>query len=215
MKKIFLLLLLNLFIVFPAFAIDNALLNDVENNYQKMKNFKAEFKQELFHRESNTIQKRTGFLEFMPPTFIHWETNAPNKELIVCNSKEVWNYLPDEELAYRYHTKVLDESHAVLSVITGQARIKDNFEVEPLETKEKNIQDFILYPLESNPQMVEITLSIDTKTKLIKKVVVLDFFGNLNTIEFTKFSENTKIDKKDFKLTLPEEVEIEDHYNKK
>ena len=169
MKKILLLLLLNLIIVFPSFATENSLLKEVENNYKNMENFKADFQQELFHRESNTTQKRTGFIEFMPPTFIHWETKAPNQELIVCNSKEVWNYLPDEELAYRYHTKVLDESHAVLSVITGQARIKDNFEVEPLETKEKNTQDFVLYPLVSNPQMVEITLSIDTKTKLIKK----------------------------------------------
>ena len=214
MKKFLLILFINLIFVCSAYANDDVLLKEVENNYKKMDNFKAEFKQELFHRESNTTQKRTGFIEFMPPTFIHWETKAPNRELIICNSKEVWNYLPDEELAYRYHTKVLDESHAVLSVITGQARIKDTFEIEPLESKEKNIQKFTLYPLESNPQMVEVTLSIDTKTKLIKKVKVLDFFGNLNTIEFTNFSKNTSIDKKDFQINLPKNVEIEDHYKK-
>ncbi|MDE5682186.1 MAG: outer membrane lipoprotein carrier protein LolA, partial [Mailhella sp.] len=80
-------------LVFPALA-ETSLLHEVEQSYQNMKNFKAEFKQELFHRESNTTQTRTGTLEFMPKMFIFWETNAPNRELIVCNDKEVWNYLP-------------------------------------------------------------------------------------------------------------------------
>ena len=66
----------------------------------------------------------------MPQTFIFWETNAPDKELIVCNEKEVWNYLPDEELAYRYSPKVLETSHAILNVITGQAKLEDNFEMK-------------------------------------------------------------------------------------
>ena len=181
-----------------------------------MKNFKAEFNQELFHRESNTTQKRTGSIEFMPQTFIFWETNAPDKELIVCNEKEVWNYLPDEELAYRYSPKVLETSHAILNVITGQAKLEDNFEMEFIsEDKTKNTAEFILYPIEANPQMVEVTLTINTKDKHIQKIVVLDFFGNLNTIEFTKFYENIKLTKSHFSIQLPKDVEIEDHFNDK
>ncbi|HBV41875.1 MAG TPA: outer membrane lipoprotein carrier protein LolA [Desulfovibrio sp.] len=199
-------------LVFPALA-ETSLLHEVEQAYQNMKNFKAEFKQELFHRESNTTQTRTGTLEFMPETFIFWETNAPNRELIVCNDKEVWNYLPDEELAYHYSPKVLDTSHAILNVITGQAKLEDGFETEFLsENTEKNTQQFTLYPLEPNPQLTEITLTVNTKTKRIQKIVVLDFFGNLNTIEFTNFNADIALKKSRFYLSLPDTVEIEDHF---
>ena len=215
MKKFLLTLLFSLCLSFPAFA-NVSLLYDVEQSYQNMKNFKAEFNQELFHRESNTTQKRTGSIEFMPQTFIFWETNAPDKELIVCNEKEVWNYLPDEELAYRYSPKVLETSHAILNVITGQAKLEDNFEMEFIsEDKTKNTAEFILYPIEANPQMVEVTLTINTKDKHIQKIVVLDFFGNHNTIEFTKFYENIKLTKSHFSIQLPKDVEIEDHFNDK
>lgn len=202
--------------VLPARAEELSVLREVEKSYQSMKNFRAEFTQELFHRESNTTQKRTGSIEFMPPAFIYWQTNAPDREIIVSNKKEVWNYLPDEDLAYHYSPEVLDTSHAVLSVITGQAKLEDSFEVEFLSKDDSNgLQEFTLYPLESNPQMVEITLTVNTKKKRIQKIVVLDFFGNLNTIEFTAFKANTNLDKKHFYLELPDNVEIEDHFGKK
>lgn len=213
MKKFLLTCLFSFCFVFSAFA-DVSLLHDVEQSYHKMKNFKAEFNQELFHRESNTTQKRTGSIEFMPETYIFWETNAPDKELIVCNEKEVWNYLPDEELAYRYSPKVLETSHAILNVITGQAKLEDNFEMELVsEDTANHTAEFILYPLDANPQMVEVTLTINTNDKRIQKIIVLDFFGNLNTIEFTKFTPNTSLDKKHFSLKLPSRVEVEDHFN--
>ena len=92
MKKFLLTLLFSLCLSFPAFA-NVSLLYDVEQSYQNMKNFKAEFNQELFHRESNTTQKRTGSIEFMPQTFIFWETNAPDKELIVAILPKFWKLL--------------------------------------------------------------------------------------------------------------------------
>lgn len=205
-------MLLCLFSISAACAEEISLLREVEKSYQNMKNFKAEFTQELFHRESNTTQKRKGSIEFMPETFIYWQTEAPDREIIVSNDKEVWNYLPDEELAYHYSPEVLDTSHAVLSVITGQAKLEDSFEVELLSKTDKT-REYVLYPLESNPQMVEITLTVNTEEKRIQKIVVLDFFGNLNTIEFTKFDANVKLNKSRFYLKLPEGVEVEEHIN--
>lgn len=213
MKKILFTCIFSLCFFFPALA-DVSILHDVEQAYQNMKNFKAEFNQELFHRESNTTQKRTGSIEFMPEMFIFWKTNAPDRELIVCNDKEVWNYLPDEELAYRYSPKVLETSHAILNVITGQAKLEDKFEMELVSKDDaKHTAEFILYPLDANPQMVEVTLTINTNDNRIQKIIVLDFFGNLNTIEFTKFNANISLDKKHFALKLPKDVEIEDHFN--
>lgn len=195
----------------------NTVIAKLQSTYANMKSFKATFNQELFHRESNTTQVRSGTILFEQPTNINWETKEPHAETLIVNNKEIWNYLPDEEIAYRYHPKIMESSHAALGVITGQNKISDNFEIEELNDTDataKGLKIFLLYPLNPTPQIVEAQLWINPKTSQIKKVTILDFYGNSNSIEFIKFTPNTKIKKNDFIFKAPEGIDIEDHYNK-
>lgn len=225
MKKIFLYLTLcacfNSVFVPKLYAADDidqsTIIINLQKAYAKMKSFKAQFNQELFHRESNTTQSRKGTILFQQPININWETEKPNAEILVINNKEIWNYLPEEEIAYRYHPNVMESSHAALSVITGQNKISDNFEIEILEDADATAQGlkaFLLYPINPTPQIVEAQLWINPKTNEIKKATILDFYGNTNSIEFTKFTPNARVKKKDFIFKTPEGVDIEDHYDK-
>lgn len=193
-------------------------LDAVEKNYAKMDSFKAEFSQELFHRESDTIQKRTGTLLFEQTNNIRWTTKAPNAEEIIVNKKEIWNYLPDEEIAYKYGPKMLEQSHIALSVITGNTKIIDNFEVEMIATtgteKEDNFLKLLLFPFEPSTNLVEAELWIDTKENLIKKIVISDFYSNTNSIYFETFKANAKVRKKDFSFEPPKGVTVEDQTDK-
>ena len=47
------------------------------------------------------VQKRSGTIAFKRPLLVRWETSAPHAELLMVTDREIWNYLPDEELAYR------------------------------------------------------------------------------------------------------------------
>ena len=42
---------------------------------------------------------------------------------MVITDKDVWDYLPDEELAYQYSPEVADDSRSIIQVITGQSRL--------------------------------------------------------------------------------------------
>lgn len=193
----------------------NTTVINLENAYAKMKSFKAQFNQELFHRESNTTQYRKGSILFQQPININWETEKPNSEILIITDKEIWNYLPEEEIAYRYHPSIMESSHAALGVITGQNKITDNFEIETLEDADATAQGlkaFLLYPINPTPQIVEAQLWINPKTNEIKKATILDFYGNTNSIEFTKFTANARVKKKDFIFNIPEGIDIEDHY---
>ncbi len=221
MKKILFCLVLFLsFCVTPQIHASQAKENDVianlQKTYAKIKTFKAEFKQELFHRESETTQHRNGAILFEQPININWETEKPHAEKLIINKKEIWDYLPEEEIAYRYHPNMLESSHIALSVITGQNKISDNFEIENLddaEAKSKGFKAFLLYPLEPTPQIVEAQLWIDPKTNLIKKATIIDFYGNSNSITFTEFKINPNIKKQSFIFEPPQGIDIEDHYN--
>ena len=193
------------------------IMSNLKNTYAKMKSFEADFNQELFHRESNTTQQRKGTIIFEQPANINWETKKPYAEILIINDKEIWNYLPDEEIAYRYHTNIMESSHIALSVITGQNNISDNFEIEELndaDATKKGLKAFLLYPLTPSPQIVEAQLWIDPETSQIRKATILDFYGNINSIEFTKFNANARVKKQDFIFKSPDGIDIEDHYTK-
>jgi len=194
----------------------NTTIAKFQDTYAEMKSFKASFKQELFHRESDTTQIRNGTILFQQPLNINWQTEKPHAEILIINAKEVWNYLPDEEVIYRYHPSIMESSHAALSVITGQNKISDNFEIEEMDDTDaaaKGLKAFLIYPLTPTPQIVEAQLWINPKTNQIEKIIVLDFYGNTNSIEFTEFIPNAKIKKQDFIFKAPEGIDIEDHYS--
>ena len=177
-----------------------------------MKNIKASFEQRLTHRESGSVEQRQGSLYFQKPLLIRWETSKPH-ELIVINEKEVWNYLADEEIAYRYSPQLVQDSRTIIQVITGQARLDKDFSVKVLG-KDGNLQKLQLYPKEPTPELVEATLWIDPNSKLIRRATITDFYGNSNDISFTELNLNTKMSEDLFKFNAPKGVEVEDRIGK-
>jgi len=186
----------------------NAVLKEVQRVYGAMDAFQAPFTQQLTHKESNSFEIYEGELLFKKPLLVRWETARPQAELLLINSRDVWHYLPDEKLAYRYAPE-LAASHMLIRVVTGQARLDQDFSVEEVG-KEDGLLRLRLYPLEPTQQMVEAGIWVDPASHLIKRAVVLDFFGNGNEVAFTRFNTGLKVEEKSFDFTPPKGVAVED-----
>ena len=187
----------------------NAMIKEVQRVYGAMEAFQADFTQKLTHRESDSFEMRDGTLLFKKPLFVRWETAKPHAELLVINSREIWNYLPDEQIAYRYPPEFAENSHTLIRVVTGQARLDQDFSVEE-EGKEDGLLRLRLYPLEPTQQMVEAGIWVDPAAYLIKRAVILDFFGNSNEMRFSRLIAKPKFDAKSFDFTPPKGVAVED-----
>ena len=196
-----------------AFTADkarlNAVIKEVQRVYGAMDAFQAEFTQKLTHRESGSFEMRDGSLLFKKNLFVRWETAKPHAELLVINNREIWNYLPDEMIAYRYALEMSKDSHALIRVVTGQARLDQDFSVEE-DGKEDGLLRLRLYPLEPTQQMVEAGIWVEPAAYVIKRAMILDFFGNSNEIRFTKLITKPKLEAKSFDFTPPRGVFVED-----
>lgn len=178
--------------------------------YADMKTFRADFTQALTHQESGTTENRTGTLLFQKPLLVRWETLKPHSELLLVTSREIWNYLPDEELAYRYSLEMAQDSRSIISVITGQSPLNKDFDVERMPD-EGGLVHLLLYPKDPAPQLTEAQLWIDPETSLIRKAMVMDFYGNTNQIEFLTMVPGAPVDAASFHFTPPQGTEVEDH----
>ena len=184
----------------------------VQNAYADMKSFRAAFTQELLQRDSGTVQKRTGTIAFQRPLLVRWETAAPHAELLMVTDREIWNYLPDEELAYRYSRALAEDSRSLIQVVTGQSALTRDFDVEPAdENAQGGLIHLMLYPKEPTTDMTEAQIWIDPATSLIRRAMVMDFYGNTNTVELHDLKKNISLPASEFSFTPPKGTEVEDH----
>lgn len=202
------------FACFPHLAnaaqASSAIVNKIQNAYSQINSFEAEFDQTLTHRESGAVEKRKGKLQFQKPLLIRWQTGKPHEETLIVNSKEIWDYLPDEEIAYRYAPNLVQDSRSIIQVLTGQAKLSRDFEVKSAAKSENGLQKLMLFPHEPTPQMVEAAIWVNPASGIIQRASVTDFYGNINDVAFNGFNPGVKIAARQFSFTPPKGIEVED-----
>ena len=188
--------------------------NTIQARYDKLRTFSATFEQTLTHKESGSVEKRQGNLLFQKPLLIRWQTDKPHEETLVVTNKEIWDYLADEEIAYRYPLELVRDSRTIIQVITGQAALTKDFDVKE-DGQENGLAKLHLYPKEAAPQMVEALLWVEPSTGYIRRASIIDFYGNSNDVRFTQFKPDTSLKASDFTFTAPKGVEVEDRIDRK
>ncbi|GHU91987.1 outer-membrane lipoprotein carrier protein [Deltaproteobacteria bacterium] len=186
----------------------------MQQRYTDLNAFSADFEQTLTHKESGVVEKRNGSLLFQKPLLIRWQTAQPHEEILVVTSKEIWDYLPEEGLVYRYPPDMVKDSRTIIQVLTGQAALTKDFDVKQ-EGRDGALTRLRLYPREPAPQMVETMLWSDTTSGYIRRAVIIDFYGNTNDVRFTSFNPDAHFKSTDFSFTPPKGVEMADHIGKK
>lgn len=188
---------------------NDELLTRIQNAYAKINTFEATFNQTLTHKESGSTEKRKGTIQFQKPLQVRWQTQKPHEETLIINSREIWDYLPDEQVAYRYSPSVAQDSRSVIQVVTGQAKINKDFDVKRA-ANDNGLVKLALYPKDPTPDMVEAAIWVDPANGIIQRTQVIDFYGNRNDIAFQAFKPGAKIPEKQFSFTPPKGVDVED-----
>ena len=61
---------------------------------------------------------------------MNWQTRAPHAESLIISADEIWDYLPEEKVAYRYPHSLVDDSRSLIQIVTGQALLSKDFDVK-------------------------------------------------------------------------------------
>ena len=197
----------------PAISrADDALVGKIQTHYQGVSSLSGAFKQVLTHKESGSRTEQQGTLSFKKPLLVRWEVTTPKREeLIVVNAKEVWDYIPGEELVYKYPVDLVQDSRTMIKVITGQANLREDFKVKAAG-KENGLNKLKLIPKEATQQITLAVIWVDD-SGVIRRAMIQDFFGNENDITFTSLNFDAPMKDNLFKFTPPAGVELQDRSN--
>lgn len=182
------------------------IVDNIQRSYEAIQSFQSGFTQELTVAASRESEERRGVLYFRHPGLIRWETLSPEPELLIVGSEVVWNYFEEEEIAYRYAVEDVLGSATVLNILSGQARLDDDFLTEVDLSEDAAATVIRLRPRVPEPGLVEATIWVDPETFLLQQVLAVDFYGNTNQVALHDLRLNPDLDPALFEFTPPEGV---------
>lgn len=185
------------------------LTDKIQQRYDGLQSFRGFFLQRLTNASTKETQERLGTISFVRPRFIRWETTSPEQELLIIGQDMVWDYFPEEEIAYRYSVEQILDSKTMLRFLSGEANLKDDFTIKDLG-QEGEFLHLQLIPKEPEPNLVEGEIWVRPGQDMLERVKLVDFFGNINDLELSGLELDVKIDDQEFRLTPPEGTEILD-----
>lgn len=192
----------------PAAADD--LVGRIQKQYEALKGFRADFAQELTNASSGQNEQRQGQITFLQPIYIRWETQTPERELLVVNAEAVWDFFPADKTVIKYPVAQALDSRTMVRFLSGQARLTQDFAVRDLG-QDAGLTKLQLDPKEPEPGLVQAFLWVEPESALIRRVRLIDFYGNANMVELKNLAVNPGLDRKFFAFTPPTGVKVKDN----
>jgi len=196
-------------LLLPAAAQANKLTDAIQKRYDSLSSFQTDFQQELTNAASGSVEKRSGKIWFKQ-SLVRWETHKPEKELLVVGQNAVWNYFEADKVALKYRSNQVFNSKTMIRFLSGKANLKEDFKIEEQGT-ENGLTKLRLVPKEPEPTMVLAYIWVDTKTSLLGRVLIVDFFGNGNQVTLNNLQLDKRADAKLFEFTPPSGTQIKDN----
>jgi len=179
-------------------------LNEVQHNYKNLENFIVEFTRETSSPAVRGKQISRGKLYFLNKNKYRLEVNG---QLIVSDGETIYNYFKKAKRIVI--TKFEENFFSSENLLTNlpQSSKKEFLGEENLNNKK--VFKFQFYPASSNMEFKSLILWI-TGNKIIQRIQVEDWAGNVYILNIISFSKNKQLRDDLIKFKIPAGVKVVD-----
>lgn len=183
----------------------------MQETYDKTKDLKATFVQELTIQTIKKTEREEGTVYFKNPKRMHWEYTRPKAKKLVVNPQKAWLYVPEDHAVYIQDAQALYQSRVILRFLSGTGRLLEDFQIEyaaPQATDQEGHYLLVLTPRQADLGIDRIHLTVDRKSFQILQCSFSDAFGNLTRIRFQNIRTNNQLPESLFHFKPPRGVDI-------
>lgn len=189
---------------------DQQALDAIQNQYEKVLTFEADFSQKSYVKAMNQTQSVKGQVQIKKPGKMRWVYGAPDTQILISNEKTLWLYVPEEEQATKVPVESIYSSNTPALFLAGKGKLTHAFNVESVSQESQNIV-VTLVPKNEDQSLARLVLLADKKNYQIIGSTVYDKLGNKTEIRFNRVRVNQEIPEEQFQLKTPPGVEILDY----
>jgi outer membrane lipoprotein carrier protein len=218
MKKIFHLGIISLALLSLALNVESAaaltpqeVVARIQAQYDKSGGFKAWFRQESRLKGSTQGDVAEGWMYFKKPLKMRWQYENPpaQKKEVISDGKQVWMYLPQDQLAMVYPLNQVMRSDLVMRFFSGIGKINEEFNITwqrpPKEGSDYAIE---LAPRQPQMELKALTLTIDPETYQVKRLEFTNALGEETRFAFTRIQMDFQASPGFFNFTPPPGVQV-------
>jgi outer membrane lipoprotein-sorting protein len=181
------------------------LVAGVQGRYEKIKDLQAHFEQETQLPEGRRLAA-SGEVFFKKPNMIRWDFLKPDPQSIITDGKTMWIYEPAEKQVQVYGAGVLDP-RLKMAFFSDLRRLEDDFTLRSGRPAGGR-QVLELEPKEGrNLGFRHLTLLISREMRVVESRST-DAAGNVTTVKFSDFKENSGLPNSLFTFTPPQGVRV-------
>jgi outer membrane lipoprotein carrier protein len=189
---------------------EQAALDAIQQNYEKVLTFEADFIQKSYIKMMDKTQDVKGTVSIKKPGKMKWDYGAPDTQILISNESTLWLYVPDEEQATKVPIESIYSSNTPALFLAGKGKLTQAFNVESVNL-DKDPISITLTPKADDQAMTRLQLFANKKNYQITGSTVYDKLGNKTEIRFSNIKTNREIPEKTFQFQAPANVEVLDY----
>ncbi len=183
------------------------ILDKLERERKKIETGSFDFQQKILIRATLEEKLITGSIKFRVPDKLYAKYIKPYSQVIVCNGKKVWFYLPDYNQVSVQSVGKLEELMGVnlgLFFWAGRMGESDNYAGEVVEEEREN------YKIRLVPEAgdgVEIVLVVSKRDWVPVETEVSNSYTVVST-RLENIVKNPEVDNEIFQFEIPPEAQV-------
>lgn len=198
-------------LLLPVWAGENKglseLIRRVQQRYEETQSLQAHFQQITLVKTLGEEQQSGGVVFIKKPGMMRWEYQQGERQLLVSDGHTLWFYLPGEQQVIQEPIERLFQARSPTLFLAGKGKLEDIFHIEAVPGGDEN-PALRLIPKDPHPTLQELVLRFDPQTFNIVESQMIDFVGNVTTLQFTNIQVNVDISPDLFHFDIPPGIEI-------
>lgn len=188
-----------------------SVVDGIQNKYEEITDFHADFTQEATVRALDKVQKAKGEVWFKKPGKMRWNYSTPEKDEIVSDGKTLWFYNVEEKQVIESPLAQVSETDTTTTLLSGLGNIKKLFDASFSETgKSDNNGNYMidLKPKTGEEDYNKVTVAVDKNSMIVNTIYLYDPFGNLTKIMLRDIEIDKGVSDSLFSFVVPSGVEV-------
>ena len=186
----------------------HALAQAVDDHYNRLKSFQAEFIE--LYSGNGMDRTESGTLWLKKPRKMRWEYRSPKEKMFLSDGQSAWFYVPGERQARREPFKKLEDLRSPLGFLLGKTNLEKELsglseagDIPALQTGDVVLRGI---PKSMEDRVSQVLLEVNRQSQ-ITRIVLRETDETTTEYRFSNLKENLPLADQKFRFEPPPGVE--------